>query len=174
MQNTYDLFIGNERVQTAGQERFAAINPYTREEWASVPQASAAQVADAIAAARHAYDTVWRKTSGQERARLMHRLADIMQANADRMGIAGDHRQRQGDPRDAQPDAFCRTHLPLLRRLCGQDLRRRDPARSAATCSTSRGHEPLGVVGADHGLEFADGDCSPTSCRRLSRRATAL
>ena len=87
MQNTYDLFIGNERVQTAGQERFAAINPYTREEWASVPQASAAQVADAIAAARHAYDTVWRKTSGQERARLMHRLADIMQANADRMGI---------------------------------------------------------------------------------------
>ena len=62
MQNTYDLFIDNERVQTAGQERFAAINPYTREEWASVPQASAAQVADAIAAARHAYDTVWRKT----------------------------------------------------------------------------------------------------------------
>lgn len=87
MSNIYDLFIDNERVQAAGQERFAAINPYTREEWASVPQASAAQVADAIAAARHAYDTVWRKTSGQERARLMHRLADIMQANADRMGI---------------------------------------------------------------------------------------
>ena len=87
MRTIYDLFIDNERVKTASQERFAAVNPYTREEWASVPQASAAQVADAIAAARHAYDTVWRKTSGQERGRLMQRLADLMQANADRMGI---------------------------------------------------------------------------------------
>jgi (Z)-2-((N-methylformamido)methylene)-5-hydroxybutyrolactone dehydrogenase len=87
MVKTYDLFINNHRVKTANQERFPAINPYTREEWASVPQASAGQVADAITAARHAYDTVWSKTSGQERARLLHRLADIMQANAERMGV---------------------------------------------------------------------------------------
>jgi len=87
MGTNYELFIDNERVSAAGQERFAAVNPYTREEWASVPQASVAQVGDAIAAARHAYDTVWRKTSGLERGRLMNRLADLMQANADRMGI---------------------------------------------------------------------------------------
>lgn len=87
MKKTYDLFINNERVRTPDQERFPAINPYTREEWASVPQASAEQVADAISAARHAYETVWSKTSGYERSKLLHRLADIMEANAERMGI---------------------------------------------------------------------------------------
>lgn len=87
MSQAYDLFINNERVKTANQERFPAINPFTREAWASVPQASDAQVADAIAAARHAYDTVWRKTNGQERARLMNRLADLMTQHAERMGI---------------------------------------------------------------------------------------
>ena len=87
MGTTYDLFINNERVRASNQERFPAINPYTRAEWASVPQASAEQVADAIAAARHAFDTVWNKVSGYERAKLMHRLADILDANAARMGI---------------------------------------------------------------------------------------
>jgi (Z)-2-((N-methylformamido)methylene)-5-hydroxybutyrolactone dehydrogenase len=87
MATTYDLFINNERVRAANQEYFPAINPYTREEWASVPQASAAQVADAVAAARHAYDTVWSKTSGYDRAKLLHRLADILDANAERMAI---------------------------------------------------------------------------------------
>ena len=87
MGTSYDLFISNERTKAAGQERFPAINPYTRQEWASVPQASASQVADAIAAARHAYDTVWSKTSGQARARLMQRLADLLEANAERMSV---------------------------------------------------------------------------------------
>ncbi|PVE24879.1 carnitine dehydratase [Microvirga sp. KLBC 81] len=87
MATTYDLFINNERVRTENQEYFPAINPYTREEWASIPQASTAQVADAIAAARHAYDTVWSKTSGYDRAKLLHRLADILDANAERMAI---------------------------------------------------------------------------------------
>jgi len=87
MNTAYDLFIGNERVHAPNQERFAAINPYTRSEWASVPQASSAQVADAIAIARRTYDTVWRKTPGVARALLLNRLADILAANADRMGV---------------------------------------------------------------------------------------
>jgi aldehyde dehydrogenase (NAD+) len=87
MTTSYRLFIGNERIAAPDQEYFPAINPYTGEAWAMVPQASATQVADAIAAARHAYDTVWRKTSGQERARRLQRLADLMEANAERMGV---------------------------------------------------------------------------------------
>jgi len=87
MTRSYDLFIGNQPVHSADQERFDAINPYTRQAWASVPQASPEQVADAIAAARRAYDTVWSRTSGYERSRLMHRLADLLEANAGRMAI---------------------------------------------------------------------------------------
>jgi aldehyde dehydrogenase (NAD+) len=87
MTATHDLFINNERVCAPDQERFPAINPYTREAWASVPQASPAQVADAIAAARRAFDTVWSGTTGYERARLMLRLADLLEADADRMAV---------------------------------------------------------------------------------------
>ena len=85
MFKTYDLFVNNERVRSANQEYFSAINPYTLEEWASIPQASDEQVSDAIAAARHAYDSVWAKTTGYERSKLMLRLAEILEANAERM-----------------------------------------------------------------------------------------
>ena len=36
MTTTYDLFINNERVCAPDQDRFAAINPFTREEWAKL------------------------------------------------------------------------------------------------------------------------------------------
>src|SRR6056297_158680 len=87
MAKTYDLFVNNERLRSANQEYFPAINPYTLDEWASIPQASAEQVADAIAAARHAYDVAWGRTTGYERSKLMHRLADLLESNAERMAI---------------------------------------------------------------------------------------
>jgi aldehyde dehydrogenase (NAD+) len=83
----FDLFINNERVRAPGQQDFPAVNPYTQETWASIPQASDAQVADAIAAARAAYDGGWRRTTGYERCKLMLRLAEVMEANADRLAI---------------------------------------------------------------------------------------
>lgn len=85
MNTQYDLFITNERVRAANQEYFPAINPYTGREWARVPQASEEQVADAIAAARYAFETSWSRTTGYERSRLMLRLAELLEANAERM-----------------------------------------------------------------------------------------
>lgn len=82
----YKLFINGQWVEEPGQERFPAINPYTREEWASLAQASDQQVANAIAAARTAFETHWSRTSGAERARLMNKLADLLAADAPRMG----------------------------------------------------------------------------------------
>jgi len=83
----YDLFINGEWVRTAQQEYFPAINPYTQEEWAQIPQASDAQVADAIQAARTAFEGGWGRTPGIVRARLLHRLADLLDAQAERMGV---------------------------------------------------------------------------------------
>ena len=87
MSKKYGLAIANETVSASNQEWFAAINPYSREEWASVPQASPAQVADAIAAARKAYDSVWGNTTGLARATLLNKLADLLDARAERMAI---------------------------------------------------------------------------------------
>jgi aldehyde dehydrogenase (NAD+) len=82
----YDLFIANEAVGGAGQERFDSINPYTGDAWAQVRQASPAQVADAIAAARHAFNTTWRRTTGKTRGQLLSKLADLLEQNAQRLG----------------------------------------------------------------------------------------
>lgn len=81
----YGLYVANKTVSAEDQTYFPAINPYTGQEWALVAQASDVQVADAIAVARTAFDTGWSKTSGYERGRLMLRLAEELEANADRM-----------------------------------------------------------------------------------------
>lgn len=83
MRMNFDLFIGGEFVAAAGQERLPAVNPFNRTEWATIPVASDAQVADTVAAARHAYNTVWRHTNGRTRAQMLHRLAEHLAAQAE-------------------------------------------------------------------------------------------
>jgi (Z)-2-((N-methylformamido)methylene)-5-hydroxybutyrolactone dehydrogenase len=87
MPKKYGLAIANETVTAPNQEWFAAINPYSREEWALVPQAMPSQVVDAVAAARRAYESVWSKTTGLARANLLNRLADLLDAQAERMAV---------------------------------------------------------------------------------------
>lgn len=86
MTENFDLFIGGERVSSASQERFDSINPYTGQAWASIPQASEAQVADAVAAARAAFPA-WSRSTGKTRAEMLHRLADLLDAEAERFGL---------------------------------------------------------------------------------------
>lgn len=86
MAREYKLYIDGEWTTEAGQERFPAINPFLQEPWASVPQASDRQVADAIDAARRAFESTWGKTSGYERAQLLNKLADLLEADSARMG----------------------------------------------------------------------------------------
>ncbi|MBV6271346.1 aldehyde dehydrogenase [Alcaligenaceae bacterium CGII-47] len=83
----YSLFIGGEWTTQPDQHYFPAINPYSQEVWAEIPQASEAQVIDAIDSARAAFNQVWSKTSGLERGKLMNRLADLLDADAERMSI---------------------------------------------------------------------------------------
>ncbi len=66
--------------------RFDAINPYTGRRWATVAEAQASDVREAIAAAQATYDARWSRTSGYERGRMMLRLADLLEADAPRMG----------------------------------------------------------------------------------------
>ena len=79
------LFIGGEWKEGHGQ-RFDAINPFTAKPWARVSGADAADVTQAIARAREAFEKTWRRTSGYERGRLLNKLADLLQADAARMG----------------------------------------------------------------------------------------
>lgn len=82
----HPLYIDGRFVEARSGQRFDTINPYNRQVWATVAEAGEADVTDAIAAARHAFETTWRKTSGLQRSRLMHKLADLLEENAARMG----------------------------------------------------------------------------------------
>jgi (Z)-2-((N-methylformamido)methylene)-5-hydroxybutyrolactone dehydrogenase len=84
---TYGLYIGGQWVQPARGESFTSDNPFTRRPWATIAQADAEDVRAAVAAAQHCFDTVWRDTTGLERGRLMLRLADLLEQNADRMAV---------------------------------------------------------------------------------------
>lgn len=82
----YKLFIDGAWNEGDGRQSFPTYNPFTQKEWATIPQAAAADVERALAAARQAFETRWRDTPGLERATLLHRLADLLEADAARMG----------------------------------------------------------------------------------------
>jgi aldehyde dehydrogenase (NAD+) len=78
----YELYIDGVWVKPTPKKYFASINPATGEQLAQVAQASAADVDRAVTAARNAFDTVWSKTSGEERGRYLFRIARILQERA--------------------------------------------------------------------------------------------
>jgi aldehyde dehydrogenase (NAD+) len=82
----YQMLIGGALVDAAGDRRMDATNPYTREVFATIPDATSDDVNAAVDAARRAFDTTWSAVSGAERARLMHRLADLVDERADALG----------------------------------------------------------------------------------------
>jgi acyl-CoA reductase-like NAD-dependent aldehyde dehydrogenase len=75
----YRLLIGGEQVVADGG--YDVINPATEQVVGVAPDASAAQAADACAAARDAFDS-WSQTSPAERSALLSRFADLWDANA--------------------------------------------------------------------------------------------
>jgi len=77
----YGLFIGGEPAEPASGEFRDLIEPATGDPLARAPLAGEADVDRAVEAARSALDGDWGKTPGTERSRLLHALADAIQAN---------------------------------------------------------------------------------------------
>ncbi|WP_332667868.1 aldehyde dehydrogenase family protein, partial [Aeromicrobium sp.] len=77
IKSSYGLFIGGEFVDGRGGS-FKSISPATEEVLAEVTEATADDVDQAVKAARQAYDKVWSKLPGSERAKYLYRIARIM------------------------------------------------------------------------------------------------
>jgi acyl-CoA reductase-like NAD-dependent aldehyde dehydrogenase len=73
------LYIGGEQVE--GSESRELIEPATGEPLAKIQLAGEPEIDRAVEAARAALDGDWGKTSGTERSRLLHALADAIVAN---------------------------------------------------------------------------------------------
>jgi len=87
MADRYQLFIDGKWRDASDGATIPAINPYNQDVHAHVPVATTGDVDDATASARRAFDTVWSKTTPGERAKLLNKVADLLDADADRMAL---------------------------------------------------------------------------------------
>ncbi len=86
IKSSYDLFVGGDFTAGTGGS-LKTVNPATEEVLAEIAVASAADVDRAVAAARTAYDSVWSKMPGSERAKYLFRIARIIQERSRELAV---------------------------------------------------------------------------------------
>ena len=83
----YQLFIDGEWVDGADGQVMSSENPATGQEWATFACAAPSDVERAILAARRVLnDPAWRDMTQTARGKLLYRLADLIEENAQRIG----------------------------------------------------------------------------------------
>jgi acyl-CoA reductase-like NAD-dependent aldehyde dehydrogenase len=83
---SYGLFVDGEFVDGGGTS-FKTISPATEEVLAEVAEADEADVDRAVRAARRAYDKVWGRMPGRERAKYLYRIARIIQERGRELAV---------------------------------------------------------------------------------------
>jgi len=80
------LLINNQWVPSVSGKTFGTVNPSTGEEICQIAEADSADVEKAVKAARAAFEHgAWRKMPASQRGRLLNRLADLIEQNADEL-----------------------------------------------------------------------------------------
>ena len=81
---SYDHYIDGGSAAPVSGRYFTSDDPYTGRVWAQVARGDASDVAAAVAAARAALDAgVWPSLSATQRGKLLHKVGDLIVANAD-------------------------------------------------------------------------------------------
>jgi aldehyde dehydrogenase (NAD+) len=80
LRERYGLFVGGQWLEPA--ETYTTISPATEEPLAEIAQATPAEVTEAVAAARVAFEDGWSGLPGSERAKYLFRIARILQERA--------------------------------------------------------------------------------------------
>jgi 1-pyrroline dehydrogenase len=138
-------FVGGEWVDAVEGGTAEILNPATGETIAEVPQGTQADVDRAVEAAKRAWPE-WRETTPQERAEMLLKLADAIEAHTDELA-------RVESQNVGKPLAYARDEIPV----CCDNLRFYAGAarclEGRATGEYMRGYtsmirrEPIGVVG---------------------------
>jgi len=139
--------INNRWVKSKSGKRFPTFNPATGEEIAQVAEADAPDIDEAVQAARRAFEVgAWRKASGVERARLLNKLADLLEAHTDELAhleaLNGGKPIGVAKAADLALTVACyRYYAGWADKLQGKTI----PLDGNYFCYTW--HEPVGVVG---------------------------
>jgi betaine-aldehyde dehydrogenase len=84
--NTSSLYINGQFVAPESTATLDVVDPATGDTIGRVPDAGAADVSKAVAAARAAFDTgAWKDTTAQDRGRILFKLAEIVRQRADEL-----------------------------------------------------------------------------------------
>jgi aldehyde dehydrogenase (NAD+) len=141
------LLIANRWVPSKSGRTFATINPSTGEEICQIAEADAADVDHAVQAARAAFERgPWRTMRASERGRILHRLADLIERNAEQLATL--ESLDNGKPFSvaravdvAKTVACYRYFAGWADKIHGKTI----PIDGDFLCYTR--HEPIGVVG---------------------------
>jgi aldehyde dehydrogenase (NAD+) len=87
IQSSYGLFINGTFTDARDGGSRKTVNPATEEVLAEIAEAGAADVDDAVRAARQAYDSVWGPMRGADRAKYLFRIARIIQERARELAV---------------------------------------------------------------------------------------
>ena len=79
----YDLYINGAWQTPASHEWFDTVNPYTGQVWAKIGRGSKADVDRAVQVAKENFDTIWSKMKPSARGRLLLKLADLIEQEAE-------------------------------------------------------------------------------------------
>lgn len=87
LDDRYGIYVDGEFRNPKSGKYFPAINPATEDELATVLEAGAADVSDAVAAARRAFEETWGPMSGAERAKHIFRMARMVQERSRELAV---------------------------------------------------------------------------------------
>jgi aldehyde dehydrogenase (NAD+) len=140
-------FIGGQWVPSVSGKTFDTINPATEEVITQVAEGDAADVDLAVKAARDAFDKgPWSKLDARERGRLLYKLADLIEGEADELAkletLDNGKPIRESKGGDLPLTIDClRYYAGYADKIHGQTI----PIRGNYFCYTRR--EPVGVAG---------------------------
>ncbi len=157
----YQLFIGGSWTPAASGETFDSLNPFTGEVWAKIPLAGAADVDRAVRAARAAFPA-WKSTFGKDRARLLRRLADLIDAHVTLVTFLGGAPDEVPDRyREATPQSWLDRPVPptlLVHGEADQIVRPNQSVRLASALRSAGQRVGLLLVPwAGHGFDAVPG-----------------
>jgi len=88
LKSRYELFIDGEFTAPRTGKYFDSINPANEQKLAEIALAGDADVDAAYRAAQRAFDTVWGRMPGRERAKYLYRIARLLQDRAREFAVA--------------------------------------------------------------------------------------
>jgi phenylacetaldehyde dehydrogenase len=151
---SHGLFIDGQWLQSESGQRMDVFDPATGAVIATVPHASSMDVGAAVRSARKAFDNgIWTGLSPAERERILLRLADLVEANAEELAQIETINQGKSIHISRGVDiggapAFIRYMAGLATKLRGETFDVSIGAIPGAKFSASTRREPVGVVAA--------------------------